>query len=61
MNARASCWGKRRYTYYGAKGALGAARKGKSRGVDPPKGMYRCPACGHWHLTSMTKKERRSA
>jgi hypothetical protein len=61
MNARASCWGKRRYSYRQADGALKAARKRKNRGVCPPVGMYRCGVCGAYHLTSQTRKERRSA
>lgn len=41
------CTGKRRYRSQGD--ALDAAALA---GVERKRSAYRCPLCGHWHLTS---------
>ena len=54
-----SCGGK--YCYpdeISACGALKAARaRKKSKKGHIEKRVYRCPDCGYWHLTSMTRKD----
>ena len=54
-----SCGGK--YCYpdeISARSALKAARaRKKSKKGHIEKRVYRCPDCGYWHLTSMTRKD----
>lgn len=54
-----SCGGK--YCYpdeTSARSALKAARaRKKSKKGHIEKRVYRCPDCGYWHLTSMTRKD----
>jgi len=55
--AAAKCEQKRRYrSRMAAESALGIARNqwrmDKTRAAQPPTGVYQCPVCDGWHLTS---------
>lgn len=47
-----SCWRKRRYQ---SRTAAKDARKLKEAGGAPALSVYRCRACGGWHLTKRQK------
>lgn len=54
MTTKTRCEATRKFQYVDEEQAIAAALR-RSRAAGPLR-VYRCPACGWWHLTSQPKR-----